>query len=324
MLVFTFLTCAGLFGCAGKAAPTSAVAAPVPASMAKAPPPAAPRYQNITDELNQRFLSAMERVVSAPVADWGEGGLTGLYYLERDFAVKANGKRLVAAAIASGHPLPRLVRHKPQGLASSRLLEQNVDFAWMRRNIKPNIPVQLSDTGLFIIAAQSAVAACLPAEADYNAKLLRHLDTLPWPADTEWIRYGMYSGFVMHGCLRDEDAARQSEPLVKPLVSWLAKPATPTDLRSYVLFALAVAHRLDAVPSSMLLEFVRAQGADGTWHGQGLEQPAVNQAPLGAYVIAAMLRSAGMPLPQTDFRGLFTQTPSAVPAAQTAQSGRSK
>lgn len=291
-----------------------------PAVAQQAPAPRAPESEGFVAEMNRRFLNAMRGVTAAPLEDWDEGGLIGLHYLERDFGVQAGAAQLTRKALEAGIKLPRLIRPDPRGLASAKLLEQRVDLAWLRRQVRQDVPFELTDTGLLILGSQAAVSACLASEAVYNERLLKHFDSLRWPADTEWVRYGMYLGFAMHGCIRPEAARKQTEKLVPPLVKWLARPDVPIDLKSYVFFAFAASDRLAAVPSSLLLDFVRAQRDDGTWQSGSFGVPAQNQTPLGAYVIAAMLRGAGYPLPQLDFR---TSTGLPVPApALTSVRGR--
>ncbi len=298
-------------------------ATPEPAAVGKAPAEKTSDAageaagEGFRDELNRRFLLALERVQSAPAASWREGGLTGLYYLEKDFGVRANAAEITAKVLASGTLLPSLVREKPGGIAEIRPLESGIDWAWIRERMQPGLPARPSDQALAMLFSLSAVGHCLPAEADYNARFLRRMDTLAWPADTEWVQYGLYAGFLMHGCIGERVFREQSAPLVPRLVRWLGKRDRPVDQTAYVLFALAASERLSAVPTKIIIDFIRAQRPDGSWGGSPIEQQAENQAPLGAYVIATLLQAGGYPLPQTDFRltSPLTQASVLPPAA---------
>ncbi len=275
------------------------------------------RYESFQDELNKRFIAAMERVQQASPQVWEEGGLTALHYLERDFGVMADAQETIARVLQIGNPLPGLVRTDPRGIAESRPVENGMSMEWLRGRMQ-GLPSRPSDEALIMLATMSAVAHCLPTEADYNARFLRHVDRLDWPADTEWVRLGLYSGFAMHGCITDDVYLKQTEPLLAPLVKWLRSSEPGIDLKAYVLFALTVGDRFSAIPTDVLLAFLRAQRADGSWGGGVLERPADNQAALGAYVIAAMLRAGGYTLPRYDFR---LANP-AQPASRLSQSAR--
>lgn len=275
--------------------------APLPES---APPAAAARDERRADslhvELNDRYLRAMARLMAAPVEEWDAGGLLALIYLEQDFGVRANAAATANAVMKSGKPLPGLVRENPRGLAGERPVEKKIDIGWLRKNLNFGLP--LSDEAVVIFAVVSAVGQCLPAEADYNAKFLDYVDTLRWPANADWVRFGMLAGFRIHNCIGEPEFARRTAPLVKPLLAWIAEESTPLEPKAYVLFAMAASNRLGAVPYEQLISFVRTQGPDGLWRESEPRSGPISTTALGAYVTAAMLRTLGHPLPRSDFR----------------------
>lgn len=242
----------------------------------------------------------MERLMTAPVEAWDPGGLLAFLYLEQDFGVRAGAVPTVNAVMKSGKPLPGLIRDNPRGLAAERPVENKVNIDWLRKRLDFGLP--LSDEAIVIFAVVSAVGQCLPAEAAYNVKFLDYVDTLKWPANAEWIRYGMLAGFRIHNCIDEPEFAQRSAPLVTPLLRWVADEHTPIEPKAYVLFAMAASNRLGAVPFEQLTGFIRAQGADGLWRESEPRSNPVNTTALGAYVTAAMIRTLGHPLPRADFR----------------------
>lgn len=251
-------------------------------------------------ELSRRFLAAMENVRTAPIEAWEAGGLTAVSFLERDFHIQANAKQTIEGVLRSGRTLPTLVRENAMGLAKDKPVENKVDIGWLRK--KMPVPFPLTDEAVVIFATVSAVSNCVPAESDYNFKFLNYSKTLQWPPDTEWVRYGLYSGFYMHRCVDEAQFRHHADPLLKPLLAWMERAKPPIDIQAYVLFALAAGNRIAAVPSGMLNTFLGAQAPDGSWPSEKLSAHPSNQAALGAYVIAAKLTAAGAKLPQTDFR----------------------
>ena len=279
------------------------------------------RYKDFQDEMNHRFAAAMDAVVRAPMDAWQDGGLTGLVYLEKDFGLTADATQIISSIIEGGRPLPGLVRENPQGLAESKPVEKKLTWKWFRKQRK--MPDDASAQTLAIILAMSAVGHCLPSEAPYNVRFLKHMNSLDWPKDTEWVRMGMIAGFRMHGCISERVLRQEMDLLLPALTRWLRDPAQKTDLKAYVLFALCAAGRYPEIPPEVLLDFVQAQRPDGAWGKGGMEFPAENQAPLGAYVIASMLRAGGYPLPGKDFR-LASKMPVRAPPLPPLLSGRNK
>lgn len=271
-----------------------------PAAIPSAAVHAARPTDSLHAELNQRYLRAMARLVEAPIETWDPGGLLAFIYLEQDFGVRAGAVQTVNAVMQSGKPLPGLIRDDPRGLAAERPVENKIDIAWLRRRLNFGLP--LADEAIVIFAVVSAVGQCLPAEAAYNVKFLDYVDTLRWPANAEWIRYGLLAGFRIHNCIGEPEFAKRSAPLVAPLLRWVADERTPVEPKAYVLFAMAASNRLGAVPFEQLTEFVRSQGPDGLWRESEPRSAPVNTTALGAYVTAAMIRTLGHPLPHTDFR----------------------
>ena len=268
-------------------------------------------------ELSARFLRAVDTALTASLDRWHDGGLIALHFLERHFDMHLGTSVLVARITNSGRPLPALVREEPVGVVSSKPIENQVDFETVRQQAE-SLPFKLGDETLAMLVAYDAVLQCLPDEAAYNARFLAYLDTLDWPEHTEWTRYALNAGFLMHGCIDERAFRRQTEHLLAPLVSWLQDPEHRPDLKLWILFGLAVTERLAVVPVETVLDLIRLQGDEGSWTHDSFAGNSPNGAAVGAFVIADLLHAAGQPLPRRD----FIMTSPLVPATPLPPSSR--